>query len=246
MNVVSFALGKSVHIGDYEIMAEEDADLGDFFAEIEEIQAAPAADGAEADLTATTALEDGVASSSSTAEEIPKATYTQPVSIVYSKAPEIREETSHSSHPVYTYNRPDYSVEDDDPYSRYYFSEGKSSKPASSSSRAQTVAPPPPPPPVIPRSDKTFVRKAADETWVDETLQEWPENDFRIFIGDLGKEVTTEMLTRHFQQYKSFAMAKAVRGKDGKPKGFGFVSFLEPGDCIKAMKEENGKYLGSR
>lgn len=229
-------------------MAEDD-DLGNFFAEIEEIQAAPpATTDAEAEGTSVTAQEAVVDSTSSNVEEMPKTTYTQPVSIVYSKAPEIREETTHSSHPVYTYNRPDYAAEDDDPYSRYYFSEGKSSKPTSSSSssnRTQTVAPPPPPP-VIPRSDKTFVRKAADEVWVDETLQEWPENDFRIFIGDLGKEVTTEMLTRHFQQYKSFAMAKAVRGKDGKPKGFGFVSFLEPGDCIKAMKEENGKYLGSR
>lgn len=226
-------------------MAEEDAELGNFFAEIEEIQAAPTTDGVDAELAATTVLQDVVASSSASVE-VPKATSTQPVSIVYSKAPEIREEASHSSHPIYTYSRPDYSAEDDDPYSRYYFSEGKSSKSSTTAAKPQAAVPPPPPPPVIPRSDKTFVRKAADEVWVDQTLQEWPENDFRIFVGDLGKEVTTEMLTRHFQQYKSFAKAKAVRGKDGKPKGFGFVSFLEPGDCIKAMKEENGKYLGSR
>jgi hypothetical protein len=56
-----------------------------------------------------------------------------------------------------------------------------------------------------------FVRKAAEDTWVDETLQEWPENDYRIFVGDLAKEITTENLAKTFQHYKSFAKAK-VRG----------------------------------
>ena len=43
---------------------------------------------------------------------------------------------------------------------------------------------------------QVFVRKAADETWVDETLQEWPDNDYRIFVGDLAKEISTEMLAK--------------------------------------------------
>ena len=63
-------------------------------------------------------------------------------------------------------------------------------------------------PPQVPRQDKIFVRKAADETWVDETLQEWPDNDYRIFVGDLAKEVTTEMLAKEFQKYPSYAKAK--------------------------------------
>lgn len=37
-----------------------------------------------------------------------------------------------------------------------------------------------------------------------------------------------------------------IRSHDGKTKGFGFVSFLDPMDCIKAIREQNGKYLGSR
>lgn len=57
-------------------------------------------------------------------------------------------------------------------------------------------------------NQQVFVRKAADETWVDETLQEWPENDFRIFVGDLAKEISTEMLAKAFQHYSSFAKAK--------------------------------------
>lgn len=38
-----------------------------------------------------------------------------------------------------------------------------------------------------------------------------------------------------------------IRGThDNKSKGYGFVSFLDPMDCVKAMREMNGKYLGSR
>jgi hypothetical protein len=36
---------------------------------------------------------------------------------------------------------------------------------------------------------KVHVRKAAGKAWVDPTLSEWPENDFRLFVGDLAKEV---------------------------------------------------------
>ena len=61
---------------------------------------------------------------------------------------------------------------------------------------------------VIKQQNKKFVRAAADEIWEDPTLNEWPENDFRLFVGDLGNEVTTEMLTREFQGYKTFVKAK--------------------------------------
>jgi hypothetical protein len=33
------------------------------------------------------------------------------------------------------------------------------------------------------------VRQAAGQRWVDPTLLEWPENDYRIFVGNLGNEV---------------------------------------------------------
>lgn len=34
-----------------------------------------------------------------------------------------------------------------------------------------------------------LLREAAGKRWVDTTLLEWPENDFRIFVGNLGNEV---------------------------------------------------------
>jgi hypothetical protein len=46
-----------------------------------------------------------------------------------------------------------------------------------------------------------------------QTLKEWPDNDYRIFVGDIAKEVNTEHLQRQFQHYKSFAKAKVCRTK---------------------------------
>lgn len=35
------------------------------------------------------------------------------------------------------------------------------------------------------------LRVAGGETWIDDKLDIWPENDFRIFVGNLGPEVRT-------------------------------------------------------
>ncbi len=64
------------------------------------------------------------------------------------------------------------------------------------------------------------------QIWEDETLKEWDPNDFRIFCGDLGNDVTDEVLVRTFSRYPSFVKAKVIRDKkSNKTKGFGFVSF---------------------
>ncbi|CAH2076111.1 unnamed protein product, partial [Iphiclides podalirius] len=120
-------------------------------------------------------------------------------------------------------------------------------------------APPPAPaPPIITSSDtapklkkekkhRKVIRTAGGQVWEDVTLLDWPDDDFRMFCGDLGNDVTDELLTRTFSKYSSFQRAKVVRDKrTNKSKGFGFVSFKDPGDFIKAMKEMDGRYVGSR
>lgn len=68
-------------------------------------------------------------------------------------------------------------------------------------------------------------------------------DDFRLFCGDLGNEVTDEILARAFSKYPTFRKAKVVRDKrSNKTKGFGFVSFKDPNDFVKAMREMNGVY----
>ncbi|CAI5962246.1 unnamed protein product [Closterium sp. NIES-65] len=94
-------------------------------------------------------------------------------------------------------------------------------------------------------------RTAAGQKWEDPTLTEWPENDHRLFCGDLGNEVNDDVLSKAFQKYASFnkakhaVLAKAFQkyasfnkakvrwqgrgdrggeGQDqGKTKGYGFV-----------------------
>ncbi|WRX23549.1 RNA recognition motif domain - like 10 [Theobroma cacao] len=118
---------------------------------------------------------------------------------------------------------------------------------------------------------KVIPRKAAGQSWEDPTLAEWPENDFRLFCGDLGNEVNDDVLSKAFARFPSFNMArvsfritsiyfcmkrteqlyvyvvKVVRDKrTGKTKGYGFVSFANPSDLAAALKEMNGKYVGNR
>lgn len=95
--------------------------------------------------------------------------------------------------------------------------------------------------------DKKTVRSIGGQVWEDPTLMDWDEDDFRIFCGDLGNDVNDELLTRTFNKYPSFLKAKVVRDKrTNKTKGYGFISFREPQDFIRAMKEFDGKYVGSR
>ena len=90
-------------------------------------------------------------------------------------------------------------------------------------------------------------RKGAGIIWQDESLNEWPENDYRIFVGDLGNEVNDQVLANAFIKYQSFAKAKVIRNKiTGKTKGYGFVSVTDVNDYIKIMREMNGKYVGNR
>ncbi|XP_069028152.1 LOW QUALITY PROTEIN: RNA-binding protein 42 [Embiotoca jacksoni] len=94
---------------------------------------------------------------------------------------------------------------------------------------------------------KKCIRTAAGTSWEDQSLLEWESDDFRIFCGDLGNEVNDDILARAFSRYPSFLKAKVVRDKrTGKTKGYGFVSFKDPNDYVRAMREMNGKYVGSR
>ncbi|ORY99852.1 hypothetical protein BCR43DRAFT_434935 [Syncephalastrum racemosum] len=94
---------------------------------------------------------------------------------------------------------------------------------------------------------KQPVRMAGGEIWEDPTLQDWDENDFRLFAGDLGNEVTDELLFKAFSKYPSLQRTRVVRDKrTGKSRGYGFLSFKDPNEFVKAWREMNGKYVGNR
>ncbi|CAD7701053.1 unnamed protein product [Ostreobium quekettii] len=94
---------------------------------------------------------------------------------------------------------------------------------------------------------QAVARKAAGVRWFDETLMDWPDDDHRIFVGDLGNEVNDDILAKAFSKYPSFYKAKVVRDKrTNKTKGYGFVSFMDANDFAKALKEMQAKYIGNR
>ena len=85
---------------------------------------------------------------------------------------------------------------------------------------------------------KKTLRKAGESAWIDETLDDWVDGDFRIFCGNMGNEVTDDVLSNAFKKYASFSKAKVVRDKKTmKSRGYGFVSLLKVEDYIKAMRE---------
>eukprot|EP00924_Labyrinthula_sp_SR-Ha-C_P015704 snap_masked-scaffold_4-processed-gene-7.57-mRNA-1 protein AED:0.20 eAED:0.20 QI:0/-1/0/1/-1/1/1/0/261 len=106
---------------------------------------------------------------------------------------------------------------------------------------------------------KKNIRQVGNKTWEDKTLDEWPENDFRLFVGNLGPEATDRSLRDVFGVYNSYNTSKAVMsnksslqvkdrfgGKEEVCKGFGFVSFSDPKDMLHAIKNLNGKYCAGR
>ena len=104
-------------------------------------------------------------------------------------------------------------------------------------------------PPTAPpgQANVGVIRQAAGRRWVDPKLLEWPENDFRIFVGNLGPEVTDSMLTSAFNRYESFNMAKVMRqAHTNKSKGFGFVSLGSIKEGAQALREMQGQYIGNR
>jgi RNA recognition motif-containing protein len=97
------------------------------------------------------------------------------------------------------------------------------------------------------KKKKKFVRTIGGLTWEDPTLADWPTNDFRIFVGDLGPEANDDTLKTAFGHYGSFARARVVRDKKtGQSRGYGFVSFLDAKDYMRAFREMQGKFVGTR
>lgn len=92
----------------------------------------------------------------------------------------------------------------------------------------------------------TVKREGGGQKWEDPSLLEWDPTHFRLFVGNLSGEVTTELVQRAFQKYKSLSKTRVVKDKvSEKCAGYGFVSFSDAEDYFKAFKEMNGKYIGN-
>ncbi|KAJ2168278.1 RNA-binding protein 42, partial [Coemansia sp. RSA 560] len=50
---------------------------------------------------------------------------------------------------------------------------------------------------------RRIVWMAGSQVWEDSKLDEWPTDDYRLFAGDLGPEVTDEVLQQSFGKFQS-------------------------------------------
>lgn len=48
----------------------------------------------------------------------------------------------------------------------------------------------------------------SEQEWIDPSMVDWPDDDYRIFVGNMGNEVKDEDLAMAFQRYPSFLKAK--------------------------------------
>ena len=130
------------------------------------------------------------------------------------------------------------------------------------------AAPPPPPPPPYPsryatqQSTHALVVPYPNATTVpsnpnnnNNNIDDWPAGGFRLFVGNLGNEITDHDLFQHFSaKYPSLERAKVISSAAAtgpKPKkkaqsSYGFVCFANALECARAKREMDQTWLGSR
>lgn len=66
-------------------------------------------------------------------------------------------------------------------------------------------------------------------------------------MGNLSNDVTDAMLKAAFSAYPSLTNHRVVKDrKSGRSKGYGFLAFSDSDEYVRAMREMNGKYVGSK
>ena len=74
------------------------------------------------------------------------------------------------------------------------------------------------------------------------------QHDFDVKHWKRNSSVRPVTLNSSFTHiFTPSILLKVIRTKhEDKARGFGFVSFMDPMDCAKAIREMQGKYLGTR
>ena len=70
----------------------------------------------------------------------------------------------------------------------------------------------------------------------------WP--GFKLFVGNLDRIVDEKRLRTEFSLYGSVNVARVVRDRYGRSKGFGFVCYSDPKEATKVITEMDGRTLG--
>lgn len=86
------------------------------------------------------------------------------------------------------------------------------------------------------------------ETKKKEAKEQKVENtDYKVYVSDLGPDVTDSILEDAFKKFGTVTKATVVRDRKSKiSKGFGFVFFSEASHFLHALRSANGLYVGGR
>ncbi|CAA2957011.1 28 kDa ribonucleo, chloroplastic-like [Olea europaea subsp. europaea] len=75
----------------------------------------------------------------------------------------------------------------------------------------------------------------------------YPETDYKLFVGNLAWSVTSESLTRAFQEYGNVVGARVLYdGESGRSRGYGFVCYDTKAEMETAVQALNGVELEGR
>ncbi|CAF3666700.1 unnamed protein product [Rotaria socialis] len=69
--------------------------------------------------------------------------------------------------------------------------------------------------------------------------------DVNLYIKNLDDTIGVERLRKEFSKFGTITRVK-IMSENGRPKGFGFVCFSAPDETTKAIKEMNGRMIGSK
>ncbi|CAF4080304.1 unnamed protein product, partial [Rotaria magnacalcarata] len=69
--------------------------------------------------------------------------------------------------------------------------------------------------------------------------------DVNLYIKNLDDTIDVERLRKEFSKFGTITSAK-IMSENGRSKGFGFVCFSAPDEATKAVKEMNGRTIGSK
>ncbi|KAM0749856.1 RNA-binding domain-containing protein [Meredithblackwellia eburnea MCA 4105] len=92
----------------------------------------------------------------------------------------------------------------------------------------------------------TVLRKGGGKVWEDQSLLQFNQSNWRLFVGDLDPALSDDVFKDTFSKYPSFEVARIVRDKLTNKAKYGFVEYSDPESFLKAWKELNGKYIGTR
>ncbi|MEE8410515.1 MAG: RNA-binding protein [Myxococcota bacterium] len=69
----------------------------------------------------------------------------------------------------------------------------------------------------------------------------------KLFVGGLSWDTSDDGLLQAFQRFGDVTEAKVITDRDtGRSRGFGFVTFANPGDADNAKSEMDGTELDGR